>query len=200
MIAFIKGKVVHVENDHLVIENNGMGYKVFSSLNTISEVSGKDEAQVYTEMIVRDDSITLVGFSTPQELKVFHLLTSVSGVGTKVGIGILSSIPAGQLVSIIMSGDVTTLTKAQGVGKKTASRIVLELKDKIEKTMGKSEINLDDLGLGIQANSERSEAMEALETLGYTNVEIQEVLGKIDIKDLATEEIIKIALKELITL
>jgi len=200
MIAFIKGKVVHVESDHLVIENNGMGYKVFTSMNTLSEVSGKEEAQVFTEMVVREDSITLVGFSTQQELKVFHLLTSVSGVGTKVGIGILSSIPAGQLVSIIMSGDVNTLTKAQGVGKKTASRIVLELKDKIEKTMNVSELSFDDFDTGVVANSERGEAIEALEALGYTNSEIQKVLGKIDIKDKNTEAIVKIALKELITL
>jgi len=199
VIAFIKGKIVYVEHDHLIIENNGIGYKVFTSVNTLSELSGTDEAQLFTEMIVREDSMTLVGFATPNELKVFHLLTSVSGVGTKVGIGILSSISPGQLVSIIMNGDVTALTKAQGVGKKTASRIVLELKDKIEKTLDDQEVVMSRMGPAEDPN-EKNDALEALITLGYSSTEIQGVFRKIDLKDKTTEEIIKVSLRELMLL
>jgi len=127
------------------------------------------------------------------------LLTSVSGVGTKVGIGILSSISPGQLVSIIMNGDVTALTKAQGVGKKTASRIVLELKDKIEKTLDDQEVVMSRMGPAEDPN-EKNDALEALITLGYSSTEIQGVFRKIDLKDKTTEEIIKVSLRELMLL
>ncbi|WP_432401264.1 Holliday junction branch migration protein RuvA [Wukongibacter sp. M2B1] len=201
MIDFIKGKIEHIGEDYLVIENNSIGYKVFTSAYTTSDLNGKSEnAIVYTQMIVREDDIRLCGFSSRAELKVFDLLRTVKGVGTKVALGILSSIPYVQLVNILMSGDANSLTKAPGIGKKTAQRIILELKDKVNKTdefKAIDSISFDDTPAFI--GSVNDEAVEALVSLGYSKAEAQNVLRSID-ENLSIEEKIKQALKLLVRL
>lgn len=199
MIDFIRGSIEYIGEDYLVIENNGIGYKVFTSAYTIADLNDDTEnAIIYTQMVVREDDISLCGFSTRNELKMFELLKTVKGVGTKVALGILSSIIYVNLVEILVSGDTNSLTKAPGIGKKTAQRIILELKDKVSKT-----IQTDNLGtINIESNftnrsNENDEAIEALASLGYTKSEAKNVLDKID-SQLSIEETIKQALKLLV--
>lgn len=199
MIDYIKGKIEYIGQDHVVIENNSIGYKIFTSAYTVSDLNGKpDNAIVYTQMIVREDDIRLCGFSSRAELKVFDLLRTVKGVGTKVALGILSSLPYVQLVNVLSAGDVTSLTRAPGIGKKTAQRIILELKDKIDKTDEFKTLESTDFENNIiNISSENDEAIEALVSLGYSKVEAQKAMKKID-NSLPIEEMIKQALKLLV--
>jgi len=197
MIDFIKGKLSHVFGDAVVVENQGIGYRVMTSTGSIADFSvpGEDIV-IYTEMIVREDAISLVGFSTRDELNMFQLLTSVSGVGPKVGIGILSSMPYGNVASAIASQDLKALQNAQGVGKKTAERIVLELKDKVPQTLSlQTHEHVQTSANESQGNYK--DALEALLSLGYTRSEAQGVLKQVDIESMTIEEIIKTALKKL---
>lgn len=199
MIDFIKGKIEYIGQDHVVIENNLIGYKVLTSAYTVADLNGKsDNAIVYTQMIVREDDISLCGFSTRAELKVFDLLRTVKGVGTKVALGILSSLPYVQLLNVLSAGDVTSLTRAPGIGKKTAQRIILELKDKVDKSDEfKSLESIDFEKNIINMNTENDEAIEALVSLGYSKVEAQKAMKGID-DNLPIEEMIKQALKMLV--
>ena len=154
-----------------------------------------EEVVVYTELIVREDSMSLVGFSSRDELNMFQLLTSVSGIGTKVGIGILSSMPFGQLAGIIASADIKSLQSAQGVGKKTAERLVLELKDKMPQTLS---LQMHEHAPTSRADqSVQKDALDALMSLGYTRSEAQGVLKQIDMDQMTVEDIIKASLKKL---
>lgn len=194
MIDYIKGRLVHVNSDSVIVENQGMGYKILTSLGSVADFSVPgEEVIVYTEMIVREDSISLVGFSSREELDMFHLLTSVSGIGTKVGIGILSSIPFGNVAALIAAEDVKSLTTAQGVGKKTAERLVLELKDKVPQTLT---LSVKDMKQP-QNSATQNDALDALLSLGYTRSEAQGVLKQIDSENMTIEQIIKASLKKL---
>lgn len=199
MLEYIKGYVEHIDTDYIVVENNDIGYKIMTSTTTISEVMHEGEKVcIYTDLIVREDSMTLCGFSSRNELKMFQLLTSVSGVGTKVGIAILSSIPYTSLYTILIDGHVKALTAANGVGKKTAERIILELKEKVKKVM---HIQVDH-GEIIQEtfdvnHTNLEDAKSALASLGYTQNEIQQAISHVDVSNLSVEDIIKLALKEL---
>ncbi len=198
MIDFIKGKIEYVGEDYIVIENNSIGYKIFTSAYTTSDLNGKSEnAIVYTQMIVREDDIRLCGFSTRAELKAFDLLRTVKGVGTKVALGILSSIAYTELINLLIVGDVNSLTRAPGIGKKTAQRIILELKDKVNKTeefKAMENISFDN-NIGFM-NDSNNETIEALISLGYSKVEAQKALVNID-DNLPIEEKIKLGLKQL---
>lgn len=197
MIDFIKGKLNHVFGDAVIVENQGIGYRVLTSTGSIADFSlpGEDII-IYTEMIVREDAITLVGFSTREELSMFQLLTSVSGVGTKVGIGILSSMPYGHVARAIATQDLKALQNAQGVGKKTAERIVLELKDKVPQTLS-LQAHEHDQPITNESQGNYKDALDALLSLGYTRSEAQGVLKQVDIESMTIEEIIKTALKKL---
>lgn len=197
MIDFIKGKLSHVFGDAVVVENQGIGYRVMTSTGSIADFSMPgDEIIIYTEMIVREDAISLVGFSTRDELNMFQLLTSVSGVGPKVGIGILSSMPYGHVASAIASQDLKALQNAQGVGKKTAERIVLELKDKVPQTLSLQAHEHVQTSTN-ESQGNYKDALDALLSLGYTRSEAQGVLKQVDIESMTIEEIIKTALKKL---
>lgn len=195
MIDFVKGNINHLGEGYIVIENNGIGYKINTSQLTISELNKeREDVIIYTEMIVREDDISLYGFSTRSELQMFQLLTTVNGIGTKVALGILSSFRYMDLASIILQGNVIALTKAPGVGKKTAQRIILELKDKIDK---KIDLKAVDSKLSDEYNNfidDNSEALDALISLGYSRNEVKSVLGKLD-TNLPIEELIKQALR-----
>lgn len=199
MLDYIKGYVEHIDDDHIVVECNDIGYHIITSATTIGELTHQgDKVCIYTEMVVREDSLTLCGFSSRNELKMFRLLTSVSGVGTKVGIAILSSITYTSLYTIIMSGNVDALTAANGVGKKTAQRIILELKDKVKKVM---HISIDH-GEMIQEildvnHTAFEDAKAALASLGYSQSEVNLALSGIETSNLSVEDIIKLALKNL---
>ncbi len=196
MIDFIKGKLVHSYGDSVIVENNGIGFKIHTSIGSVADFSSLgEEVVVYTELIVREDSMSLVGFSSRDELNMFQLLTSVSGIGTKVGIGILSSMPFGQLAGIIASADIKSLQSAQGVGKKTAERLVLELKDKMPQTLSLQ--MHEHAPTSIADQSVQKDALDALMSLGYTRSEAQGVLKQIDMDQMTVEDIIKASLKKL---
>lgn len=181
MIYSLKGKIIAKENNLAVIECGGVGYACRTTLNTLSSLEIKDsETILYTFMNVHEGGIELFGFSEKQELNCFKMLLSVSGVGAKAGLSILSDFTPEQFAMLIASGDSKALTKVKGIGAKTAQRIVLELKDKItadNSGYDSSKISSDKLSL---KNSARSEALEGLMVLGYTQGEVMPILAGIN--------------------
>jgi len=198
MLDYIKGTVEYISEGYVVVENHGMGYKIMTSSFSMADLNSmEEEVIVYTQMIVREDDISVCGFSTRHELTMFKLLTSVSGIGTKVALAVLSAIGVYDLAAVIASGDVQTLVKAPGVGKKTAQRVILELKDKIDKKLKSDAFPMGDIKMPqtVTVSSSQREALEALMALGYSNDEAETVLAKIDTTDKNTELIIKEALR-----
>lgn len=198
MIAFVNGILEMKLNGYIVIEVGGVGYKVFMSelaIDSLGELGEK--IKVYTHHHVREDDISLYGFLTMEELNMFELLISVSGVGAKSALSILANIEPSSFALAVISNDTSKLVKIPGVGAKTAARIVLELKDKLknqdlvdkkkESIVKKSEVN----------NEEIDEAISALQVLGYTRKDIEKVFEKIELENLSLEEMIKLGLKYL---
>lgn len=188
MYSYIKGNIEEINLDSLVIEANNIGYKVNASSNTIASVKLGEFCKIYTKLIVREDDMSLCGFASKEELNMFELLTSVSKIGPKVGLGILSFATPKQIGAYIVSEDVAKMSKAPGVGKKTAERIILELKDKVDKTNIEFEPTL--LSQAPVATS-KDEAVDALVALGYTSTEAKEAVDKCKKDGLNTEDIIK---------
>ena len=198
MIGYIKGIIDEIGIDYILIENNGIGYKLLVSTSTLSQLSIGQEAKIYTKMIVREDDISLCGFYSKEEEEMFKLLTSVSKVGTKVGMGILSFAPPARIQSIIINSDVTAMSKAPGVGKKTAERIILELKDKVGKIVIDGLDTMENLPLAgkeIAIDNSEDEAISALIALGYTSSEAQESVNFVKQPGMDVEVIIKKALE-----
>lgn len=195
MIYSLKGKIISKENNLAVIECGGVGYACRTTLNTLSslECDNSRDTLLYTFMSVHENGIELFGFLTKQELNCFKMLLSVSGVGAKVGLSILSDFTPEQFAMLVASGNSKALTKTKGIGAKTAQRIILELKDKImadvpEYDTGSSVINIS------SGNSARSEALEGLMVLGYNQSEIMPVLAGIK-ENLDTAGFIREALR-----
>lgn len=197
MIATLNGKLIIKELNYVVVECGGVGIKCFVTQNTHSTVGNiGDNVFLYTYLVVREDALDLYGFSDNGELEVFKLITSVSGVGSKIGIAILSEFTADKIMLYIASGDAKSLTAASGVGIKLAQRIVLELKDKVGSvSLGDASIDVKSVG-NATANSSSKEAIEALVSLGYTQSEASLAVGRLD-QSLDTNELIKQALKSL---
>ena len=196
MYSYIKGTIEELFLDHIVIDNNNIGYRINVSSNTLKDLTLGSISKVYTKLIVREDDMSLCGFSTKEELEMFELLTSVSKIGPKVGLGILSFASPRQLGAYIVSEDIAKISKAPGVGKKTAERIVLELKDKIDKQKVEFEPTL----LSQQPVSlSKDEAVDALIALGYSTSEAKEAVDKCKNKGLNTEDIIKKSLSYLMS-
>ena len=189
MYSYIKGIIEEINLDHIVIDNNGIGYKINASANTIMKVKIGHECKIYTKLIVKEDDMSLCGFYDKEELKMFELLTSISKIGPKVGLGILSFASPRQIGAYILSEDIVKLSKAPGVGKKTAERIVLELKDKVDKNNVEFEATLLTSQPVVVS---QDEALDALVALGYSLQESK--------KDgLNTEDIIKKSLSYLMS-
>ena len=196
MYAYIKGTLAIKANDYIVIDVNGIGYKVFMSASAIDKIGEISEVvKVYTHYYVREDNISLYGFITNEELRMFELLLSVSGIGAKSAIAMLSGITPSEFALSVISNDETKLTLIPGIGKKTAARIILELKDKLktEEAITKSE----KVKAVVTKQEENSEAVAALQVLGYNKKEIEKALEQIDTNNLELEEIIKMGLKKL---
>ena len=196
MYSYIKGTVEEIYLDRIVLENNGIGYEINVSSFTAQSVQKGKDAKIFTKLIVREDDMSLCGFSTKEELEMFELLTSVSKIGPKVGLGILSFASPRQLGAYILSEDIAKLSKCPGVGKKTAERIILELKDKVDKESAEFEATLFNQA---PTGLELDEAVEALLALGYSNVEAKEAVQKFKKDGLKTEDLIKKALTYLMT-
>ena len=196
MFAYIKGSLEQKANTYVVIDVGGIGYKIFMATKAIESLGEiGDVVKVHTHYYVREDNISLYGFNTNEELRMFELLLQVSGIGAKSAIAMLSEISPSSFALAVISDDISQLVKIPGIGKKTAARIILELKDKLktEEAITKTE----EVKLSIESEEETSEAIAALQVLGYTRKEIEKVFEKIDTKNLELEEIIKQALKYL---
>ncbi|MGI6733002.1 MAG: Holliday junction branch migration protein RuvA [Anaerovoracaceae bacterium] len=194
MIHYLRGTVTMVFDGGIVLETGGVGYKVFVPDNSpLYAAGGKDEITVYTVMIVREDDMSLYGFHDSASLDLFQLLRTVNGVGAKAALSILSAIPVDQIKKAIVFDDAKTLTRANGIGKKTAQRIVLELKDKIGSLTGLEQ--LSELAEQAAADSGRTEAVNALIELGYSRSEAVSAVGAVEGEDLTTEEYIRLALR-----
>lgn len=197
MISYIIGEIKYIGEDSFVIENNNIGYLINSSFNTIKTLEINNEFKIFTKMNVREDDISLFGFSSKDELEVFELLTSVSTIGPKNAIAVLSTLNVDKIKLSIVSNDIETLTKAKGIGKKTASRIILELVDKVKKMAINEDLTISDTNI-TGSNNEIEVAREALVNLGYQRNSIDKVLSSLKDSDLSLEEIIKEALKRMI--
>ncbi|MCR2042518.1 Holliday junction branch migration protein RuvA [Anaerosalibacter massiliensis] len=192
MYEYIIGDVVNIQEDYLVLDNNGIGYKIYASKNSLSHISERENVKMYTYFNLRDDGIFLYGFGTREELDMFQLLLLVSKIGPKIAMGILSVLKPNDIKVAIMNNDTKLLCKAPGIGKKTAGRIVLELKDRIDQN-----IDIEDSLNIVEENGNVKEAIDALMSLEYTKGEIDKALDRIDISGLTTEEIIKLVLKNM---
>lgn len=196
MFAYIKGSLEQKSNNYVVIDVGGIGYKIFMATKAIEALGEIGEVvKVHTHYYVREDNISLYGFNTNEELRMFELLLQVSGIGAKSAIAMLSEISPSSFALAVISDDISQLVKIPGIGKKTAARIVLELKDKLktEESITKTE----EVKLSITNEEETSEAIAALQVLGYTKREIEKALENVDTKNLQLEEIIKQGLKNL---
>ena len=196
MFAYIKGSLEQKSNNYIVLDVGGIGYKIFmatKAIETLGEIG--EVVKVHTHYYVREDNISLYGFNTNEELRMFELLLQVSGIGAKSAIAMLSEISPSSFALAVISDDISQLVKIPGIGKKTAARIVLELKDKLktEEVITKTE----EVKSSIASEEETSEAIAALQVLGYTKREIEKALENVDTKNLQLEEIIKQGLKNL---
>lgn len=198
MIYSVKGEVVHTEPNLAVIECGGVGYACRTTFTTLSKLKGTgSQARLYTYLNVSQDDVSLFGFYDQQELKCFRMLLTVSGVGPKAALSVLSDIPPEKFALTVATGDYKAITKAKGIGTKTAQRIVLELKDKIAKEQ-LSDASSMDLAAVSEAVSggTTGEAIAALVVLGYSQAEAAAVISGLD-SSLSTEELIKQALKKI---
>lgn len=196
MYAYIKGTLEEKSTDSIVVETAGIGYKIYVSEHTMAKLGEiGEEVKIYTHYHVREDNISLYGFMSNEELKMFELLLQVSGIGAKTAIAMLSNITPSKFALAIISNDLKTLTKIPGIGNKSAQRMVLELKDKLKT---QTAIEDDEEETTPNDNSESiNEAGQALQILGYNKSEISKVFDKFDTHNLSTEELIKEALKRL---
>lgn len=200
MYAYIKGSLEAKGADYIVLEAGGIGYKVFVPLSTLNAAGQTGhEFKVYTSLYVREDIMSLFGFATQEELNMFELLRTVSGVGPKVALAILSAVSPSRFGLAVITEDVKTLTMAQGVGKKVAQRIILELKDKIRKEQtDMAQGALPDMSSDAPGGSRLSEAVSALMVLGYTSAEASRAVAAAYSDALDLETIIRNSLKGLI--
>ncbi len=195
MIYSVNGKILVKDGTMAVIECGGVGYACRTTYTTLSEIGGIGEnAMLYTHLSVREDAVELFGFASLSELHCFKMLTSVSGVGPKAAIAILSDLPADRFALVVASGDSKTLTKSKGIGAKIAQRIVLELKDKIAKENKDSDFTALAQSAVYRDDSAFSDAISALMVLGYAQEEIMPILSQLE-RSLTSEEMIKETLR-----
>jgi Holliday junction DNA helicase RuvA len=193
MITQLRGRLVEKNPTHIVVDCNGIGYEVNISLHTFSRLRGEEQITIYTHLQVKEDSHTLYGFMEKAERLVFRQLLSVSGIGANTARMMLSSLTPEQVVEAISTEDLDTIQSVKGIGKKTAQRVILDLKDKMRSSEEYSEI------VNTPSNSNKEEALSALETLGYTRKQSGKIILKIcnNNPDANVEDIIKLALKNL---
>lgn len=193
MITHLQGKLVEKNPTDIVIDCNGVGYSVNVSLHTFSQLPAEENVKLFIHLQVREDSHTLFGFSSKVEREVFRLLISVSGIGANIARTMLSSLSPEQVMEAIAHNNLAAIQSVKGIGSKTAQRVVLDLKDKIIKVYGLDEVS------SISSNTNRNEALSALETLGFARKQAEKVCDTIvkNDPDASVETIIKQALKNL---
>ena len=199
MYAYIKGTIEYIDVDSFIVENNGIGYRILSSTNVTSRLKLHENQTVYTYLNVREDDMTLFGFLSNEEVSVFKLLISVSGIGPKVALSIMSQLTLDELRMAVISEDYKAISKANGVGTKTAQRAVIELKDKfkLEDIFAENDMS-DDLSDAVNDDIITETAM-ALTSLGYSNIEALRAIKKIEGADkMSASELLSAALKKMI--
>lgn len=190
MIAYLKGKIIYKGNTLIILENNNIGYKIFLGEESFNEVSLFEEREFFIYHQVKEDASDLYGFKNSFDLELFELLISVSGVGPKSALGILNMAGGADIKEAILSGDAASLTKVSGIGKKTAERLVLELKTKIMRLSDSKELLNTSISFG-------ADEIDALISLGYSLVEARSALKEIDPKIKDSGERVKAALKKI---
>lgn len=195
MIHHLRGQLIEKNPTYVVIDCNGVGYFLHISLHTFALLRNASEAiSIYTHLQVKEDSQTLFGFMEKSERELFRLLISVSGIGASIARTMLSSLDPEQIMNAIASGDVGTIQSIKGIGAKTSQRVILDLKDKVLKVFGEGDVFVS------QSNTNKEEALSALETLGFARKAAEKVVDRImkdSTEDPTVETIIKLALKNL---
>lgn len=192
MYAYINGILEYKMEGYVIIDVHGIGYKIFMSESGIEKLGNiGNKVKVHTYLKVREDEMSLFGFNTVEELSMFELLISVSGVGPKIALGMIAAIEPSKFALAVITNDIKTLTKIPGVGAKSAGRIILELKDKL-KTESAVNINKEEeVVKSIEKDNKIEDTISALQVLGYNRKEIEKVLEKINISEFSVEELIK---------
>lgn len=199
MIAYVKGELSDVTEETIVVENNGIGYEIGVPFSVMDQLPASGcEVKIYTYMYVREDAMKLYGFLTKDDLKVFKLLITVNGIGPKGALGILSAITPDDLRFAVLSDDVKSISKAPGIGTKTAKKLILELKDKLklEEAFEERLAHTEEIQTVNAAENIRSEAVLALTALGYTNTDALKAVRQVELtEDMTVEELLKKSLK-----
>jgi len=199
MIAYIKGPLAYVQDHAAIIDANGVGYLIHVSTSTLSRLPSRgSEVQLFTYMQVSESGQSLHGFLTQEELRLFTLLISVSGIGPRVASGILSTLSPSQIIIAIVADDAAALSKAPGVGKKTAQRVLLELRDKIKTDAPWEGGGMEETSsFSVGPRSEKQDAMDALLALGYGRAEAMQVVLEVAEEGMTADAIIRNSLKKL---
>ncbi len=196
MIGFVEGIIEYIDVDKIVVNNNGVGYNVFMPASQIDTLNVDETVRVFTYLNVREDAMQLFGFLTRDDLEVFKLLITVNGIGPKGGLAVLSTITTDDLRVAVISEDAKAISKAPGIGAKTAQKVIIELKDKLnleDVLEPKSDANFQ-----VNDNNSMSEAVMALVALGYSQADAYRAVKSIDnIEELDVENVIKMALKKI---
>ena len=199
MIALVRGTLAYKSIDHVIIDVGGVGYRLFIPLSTFYSLPEAGEISLFTHTHVREDSLLLYGFLSLEEKDLFVILIGISGIGPKLAVNILSHIPAGDLKRAIATGDIKRLSGLPGIGKKTAERLVLELKDKVGPAGGPAKTLGSSPAAGTAAGDLIGDVISALVNLGYKENQARKVLENMELApDLSMEETLKGALKVLI--
>lgn len=197
MFYSVRGKLIHMDSSTAVVECGGVGYNCQTTMNTLKNLRLGDEVTLYTYLNVREDAMELFGFSAKTELETFKTLIGVSGVGPKAGLAILSELSPEQVAMAIATDDIKTITRAQGVGKKIAQRIVLELKDKLAKSLSSEDTSLPSASAAANAAMGNiPKAIEALGVLGYAPADVSGILATMD-SALPVEQLIAQTLRQM---
>ena len=197
MLYSVRGKLIHTTSSSAVVECGGVGYNCQTTINTLKTLKQGTEVMLYTYLNVREDAVELFGFATKTELDTFKTLISVSGVGPKAGLSVLSELSPEQVAMAIATDDIKTITRAQGIGKKIAQRIVLELKDKLAKAASSdNSMSAVASGAANAVTGNIPKAIEALGVLGYSPSDVSPVLATLD-SSLPVEQIIALTLKQM---
>ncbi len=195
MISYIKGTVKYLSNEEIIIERDGIGFGILTSQNVINKLRIEDNVTLFTHMHVREDDISLFGFLSQDEKTIFRQLISISGIGPKGALAILSTLSIDELRIAVLSEDYKAIAKANGIGTKTAQRVVIDLKDKLklEDILPDAEASVQEESIG---NDNMAEAALALTSLGYSNLEALRALKKVkNNENMSVEELLKAALK-----
>ena len=202
MISYIRGELITIEEDKVILDVNGVGFGIYMPLQSMNDLPPiGEEVRLHTYMNVREDAIQLYGFLTRDDLKVFKLVIGVSGIGPKGGLSILSQMSPDDLRFAVMANDAKTIAKAPGIGKKTAEKLIIELKDKldIEDVLNRDVEDVSVVSSVSASNEVQAEAIQALVALGYGSTEATRAVKKVSInEDTTVDDLLKVALKNMI--